>query len=417
MGEVVTEEGVLPTNDVGMMPARRLKKDKLAAKKSAKKWIWAPFSSSARSDDLQLYHWQKADVEYADYPYARFNVGLQRVTYTPHEYDRCLRDAGWTRADTDHLLQLCHQFELRWPVIADRYAPLPPRPLEQLQARYYAVAHALRDARGDGEEEAEAAPLRGSPLVRGDADARVGISLRSRDYDVAYEEKRRRQLHVSFCRSRAEEAEERALRDELKAVELESRRLKKSAKGERADSAPGGVAALAAGLPPPPQPLPRRPQPGVPFLQSHRLRVPDGAAAGLSRGMLAKLALVLGELGVPEKPTPTKLVADAYDTLRRDVVTLLSLQKLACKKEAELRQLRRHEQQRAADKKTDAKAPTSEAKKAPPPQPQGQQQQLQQQKRKAPPPPGAADAASMQAAAIAAPGAPAPPAGQKRARK
>ena len=51
--------------------------------------------------------------------------------------------------------------------------------------------------------------------------------------------------------------------------------------------------------------------------------------------------LVLEELGVPARPIPTKLSCDAYDALRRDIVTLLSLQKLATSKDLELRQMRR----------------------------------------------------------------------------
>ena len=53
----------------------------------------------------------------------------------------------------------------------------------------------------------------------------------------------RRQAHVAYCRTRAEEAEERRLRDELKAVELESRRLEE----ERARPA-GRRAAPKVGL-------------------------------------------------------------------------------------------------------------------------------------------------------------------------
>ena len=92
---------------------------------------------------------------------------------------------------------------------------------------------------------------------------------------------------------------------------------------------------------------PKRPVPGQPFLQSARLRVPEGSS-GLSKGMITKLALILEELGVPPRPTPTKLVCDAYDALRRDIVSLLSLQKLATQKEAELKALRvAYEEQRA----------------------------------------------------------------------
>lgn len=274
-------------------------------------------------------------------------------------------------------MDLCYQLDLRWPVIADRYLPVPTRPLEQLQARYYFVAHTLCELRKSSS----------GPDI-----ASLGINSRSADFDVQYEEKRRRQLHAAFCRTRSEEAEERALREELKAVELESRRLKKSAKQHaemrratvaaqqhiqpqkapdthhsqpaqahahlsaassgnqaRARESPAAHSRVAlAGSNPADATArsghlvaTRRPLPGQPYLQSARLRVPD-PPAGLSKGMLRKLALVLDELGIPPRPMPTKLVCDAYDALRRDVVLLLSMQKLANTKQAELSQLRKH---------------------------------------------------------------------------
>ena len=77
----------------------------------------------------------KKGVEFAEYPYARFNTKLERVTYTDDEYERLLADRHWTRSDTDYLITPCHRLDPRWPVIPDRYAPVPPRPLEQLQRR------------------------------------------------------------------------------------------------------------------------------------------------------------------------------------------------------------------------------------------------------------------------------------------
>ena len=138
--------------------------------------------------------------------------------------------------------------------------------------------------------------------------------------------------HVAYCRTRAEEAEERRLRDELKAVGIGDRETEETRAGparRRASRRSGLEAArLAANAIAPP----KRPQPGQPYLQSSRLKPPEGAQ-GLSKGMFTKLALVLEELGVPARPIPTKLSCDAYDALRRDIVTLLSLQKLATSKD------------------------------------------------------------------------------------
>mmetsp|Transcript_17912 Transcript_17912/g.21721 ORF Transcript_17912/g.21721 Transcript_17912/m.21721 type:complete len:423 (+) Transcript_17912:202-1470(+) len=304
-------------------------------------------------------------------------------------------------ADTDHLMELCYQLDLRWPVIVDRYSVVPGRPLEQLQARYYFVAHTLAERGLLKHKEKE---LPGALRKTADEDPAIGISIRTRDFDVSYEEKRRRQLHGAFCRTKAEEAEEKALRDELKQVELESKRLKKSTRAlaqaaaeqrrldhtARAGAQVTGVTHYTQGdtslvssqqekedqqptenvfakkeIQQRPRPVGnrqvgattvatqqhtaqrgpdiiqhRRPVPGQPFLQSARLRLPESQPGGLSHGMLTKLSLVLEELGVPNRPLPTKLACDAYDQLRRDIVTLLSLQKLANNKQIELNKLR-----------------------------------------------------------------------------
>ena len=44
------------------------------------------------------------------------------VSYTDAEYDTYLQHAEWTRQETDHLFDLCRQFECRFIVIYDRYA-------------------------------------------------------------------------------------------------------------------------------------------------------------------------------------------------------------------------------------------------------------------------------------------------------
>ena len=133
---------------------------------SARPWIWAPFSSSARSDGLMLHHWVRAKVEYPDYPYARFDVHLDPVEYPPPTgtsttdatttsslrnaqsqlqssltsprcddtssssssleakrlfYKTHLQHPNWTQTETDTLLHLCHIHELRWPIIHDKW--------------------------------------------------------------------------------------------------------------------------------------------------------------------------------------------------------------------------------------------------------------------------------------------------------
>ena len=171
------DHGTFKADQPPLAPKRKLKIDR---KKTDVEWQWAPFTNQAREDGLVLHHWQKKGVEFAEYPYARFNTKLERVTYTDDEYERLLADRHWTRSDTDYLINLCHRLDLRWPVILDRYAPVPPRPLEQLQRRYYHCAHALardryRRSRG-GRLESEG----GVPAYVDQSQA-LGISSRTRD--------------------------------------------------------------------------------------------------------------------------------------------------------------------------------------------------------------------------------------------
>lgn len=141
----------------------------------------APFTNSARSDDLVLRHWQKKREPAAqepemetdekedstlakpseEYPFAKYNVKTRVPRrYTDEEYAARLQSDEWSRQETDYLMDLVEEFDLRWVVIADRYDYQPqqptetpetattalvpsnqqPRTMEQMKARYYSVA-------------------------------------------------------------------------------------------------------------------------------------------------------------------------------------------------------------------------------------------------------------------------------------
>ena len=139
------------------------------AANSKVKWTWGTYSNSARGGDTQpFYRWNKAGIEFQDYPYARFNVQMAKLEYSDQEYAEVvapLSDSGrWTRAEDDALCRLAHAYSCRWPVIHDRWAttappsgvgsggvagaaPLPQRPAVDLQHRYCSMAQALLLAR------------------------------------------------------------------------------------------------------------------------------------------------------------------------------------------------------------------------------------------------------------------------------
>jgi DNA methyltransferase 1-associated protein 1 len=137
-------------------------------------------------------------VEYADYPYARFDVHLDPLVYSTEEYEKYLesdvdgndyvggssadglkkemelivRDKQqlqqqrhlvhskvypWTKSETDTLLDLARLYDLRWPIIIDKWrtqfanvASCQLRQIEDLQYRYYEVGMILA-ARRAGE--------------------------------------------------------------------------------------------------------------------------------------------------------------------------------------------------------------------------------------------------------------------------
>ncbi|VEU37526.1 unnamed protein product [Pseudo-nitzschia multistriata] len=135
----------------------------ISASKRARPWTWAPFASSSRTDGAVFHHWVRKNVEYTDYPYAKFDVHMDPVAYTPEEYSSHLESETWTRSETDRLMELVRTFECRWPVILDRFGaeysisttttnnnnnnPANGRTIEDLQHRYYGVAAVLSQVR------------------------------------------------------------------------------------------------------------------------------------------------------------------------------------------------------------------------------------------------------------------------------
>mmetsp|Transcript_22733 Transcript_22733/g.52191 ORF Transcript_22733/g.52191 Transcript_22733/m.52191 type:complete len:634 (+) Transcript_22733:182-2083(+) len=154
--------------------------------KLPRQWSWKAFTSSARGDGVQFRHWVRANVEYSDYPYARFDVNLNPLSYTDDEYSKYLsmseiEDFGsslgdepvsslqeqltqsnkvipWSKGETDALVELARFYDLRWSVIIDRWQtkynsddrkifPNCLRKVEDLQHRYYQIGSVLAQHR------------------------------------------------------------------------------------------------------------------------------------------------------------------------------------------------------------------------------------------------------------------------------
>ncbi|KAK3402019.1 hypothetical protein B0T20DRAFT_403203 [Sordaria brevicollis] len=173
-------------NPIAIVPEVSIfKKRRTVSRKPAAKWELKAFTNSARADDgaLVLRHWKRkpdgteggqdgsaegqesgaATAENsADKPedssFAKFNVRVSVPQYSEDQYNTNLKHPDWTKEETDYLLELAKDFDLRWPIIWDRYeyapqmpegevpdgmavVPAPkPRTMEDLKARYYEVA-------------------------------------------------------------------------------------------------------------------------------------------------------------------------------------------------------------------------------------------------------------------------------------
>ncbi|KAL1971548.1 hypothetical protein VTN31DRAFT_2169 [Thermomyces dupontii] len=155
------------------------------SKAKIRPWRMTEFTNEARSDGLVLRHWKRVTepvdrrpppddtameidgkpeeeiVKQSEpYPFAKYNIKAQVPRrYTDEEYNRHLKSDDWTREETDYLMDLVEEYDLRWVVIADRYDYKPQqtsengqgeatalvpakqyRTMEQLKARYYTVA-------------------------------------------------------------------------------------------------------------------------------------------------------------------------------------------------------------------------------------------------------------------------------------
>ncbi len=342
---------------------------------------------------------------------------MDPILYTEEEYNKYCqgteKDAEdgyerWTKGETDILLSLCKEYELRWPVIYDRYHEQLEdgvdklRTMEELQYRYYAIATTVTRARVDSAMQAELEDMAKNDgrAISSTADAVVvpistassyttapaeeatptatsssqqhapqqnmmrqamkhrivthlGTGASTREFTFQKERMRRYQLELMWNRSRREEEEEMKLREELKLIEAQLRRLKKS--GRHLMAANDGTATATSNPTVTVEgsevvdtssliesttlsfdaPFTSMGKRGVPYLQSSRLGLPI-AGGSLNKTLLKKLELTMQELKVPQRPIATKRVCDATDIAKKSILTLLTLQKIAIQREKDV---------------------------------------------------------------------------------
>ncbi|KAL8953197.1 MAG: hypothetical protein Q9222_000932 [Ikaeria aurantiellina] len=209
-------------------------------------WDLTPFSNQARKDGLVLRHWhwrddsntnvfpttpadsnaaseeqdERVPKATSDYPYAKYNVRVDRPALTEEQYNLKLKSEDWSKDETDYLMDLAYEFDLRWIIIIDRYDYRPPQPtqngdamavtlppkhrtMEDLKARYYQVA--------------AVAMTLVNPLTSM-SESEFAIHEKMTKFDPSLETKRKQFAEGMLSRSQDEIQEEEILLAELKRI-------------------------------------------------------------------------------------------------------------------------------------------------------------------------------------------------------
>ena len=185
----------------------------------------------------------KYEYQYEDeFPSEKWNVQVQILTYTDEQYESLLKSDDWTKAETDYLMELCQDYDLRWILIADRYEPgdvprhgtsttaieetgdamvldsaidgqnIPPltpttqypsRTMESLKSRYYTIAAKLFELR-----------VPPSNMTQDE----FSLLEKMRNFDAKTESSRKALVEKMFERTKDEADEEKVLLDELSRI-------------------------------------------------------------------------------------------------------------------------------------------------------------------------------------------------------
>ncbi|CAN0870865.1 SWR1-complex protein 4 [Linum grandiflorum] len=295
-------------------------------------WQWLPFTSSARKDSLQLYHWGRVVngvPPTGDYSFAKYNKSVEAIKYTDEEYQQHLTDPvgtrhsciailtsamlSWTKQETDQLFDLCEQFGLRFVIVADRFPS--SRTMEELKDRYYTASRSILLARASNP-----ADVSGHPLVK------VRSSCSSFPQILA-EAKKITEARIA-ARGTDESVTPVAENDfvETTVNHDESVMPPSNVRFAPSDLVIADTASTLASL----RMLPV-------YLRSYALEQMVQQASSISGiRTIKRVEQTLHDLRITLKPkVPTKAVCGEHLELRKEILTLLNLQKQLQYKEAE----------------------------------------------------------------------------------
>lgn len=304
-------------------------------------WEWLAFTNSARKDNLQLYHWVRVvngTPPTGDYSFAKYNKSVDVVKYTDEEYEKHLTDPAWTKEETDQLFDLCERFDLRFVVIADRFSS--SRSVEELKNRYYSVSRAVLIARAPSP-----ADISGHPLVK-------------EPYNISQEIERKRALSMVLSQTKHQERKDAEVLSEAKKIS-ESRMAAKAAQDAElpvtssispegvektttpVDTASPSNLQVSAGVAPLMSMADNAAAAAASlrmlrvYLRTYALdQMVQAASSSAGLRTIKRVEQFLQELKVNLKPkVPTKAVCAEHLELRKEILTLLNLQKLLQNKE------------------------------------------------------------------------------------
>uniref|UniRef100_A0A023EXH5 DNA methyltransferase 1-associated protein 1 n=1 Tax=Triatoma infestans TaxID=30076 RepID=A0A023EXH5_TRIIF len=306
--------------------------------KNVRPWKWMPFTNTARTDNAVFHHWRRVSDEGKEYPFARFNKKVQIPTYSDSEYASYLANDSWTRAETDHLFDLCRRFDLRFGIMADRWdqSKFSKRSIEDLKERYYGICSAL-------------AKIKTGP----------GLTPEMRNYvfDAEHERKRKEQLARLYSRTKEQVEEEQMLQNELR--KIEARKKERDKKTQDLQKLITAVDIQAGEMRRPGRVPKRRLAPttrpkmdslsgeitsikfpdlkgsGV-YLRSQRMKLP----ANIGQKKIKAIEQLLVEMSIEANPTPTEEICQHFNELRSDLLLLHELRTAMSSCEFELQSLR-----------------------------------------------------------------------------
>ncbi|KAL8694562.1 MAG: hypothetical protein Q9218_000818 [Villophora microphyllina] len=209
-------------------------------------WEMTPFHNQARTDSLILKHWhvredhnttafpttpadsnaaseeqdERIPKSSSDYIFAKYNIHVDRHIYNEEEYNTKLTSQDWTKDETDYLVNLAYELDLRWIIIWDRYDYQPPQPAQDGDTMAVTVTHkhrTMEDLKARYYQVAATAMALVNPLTSM-SESEFAIHEKMIKFDPALETKRKQFAEAMLSRSQDEIQEEEVLLSELKRI-------------------------------------------------------------------------------------------------------------------------------------------------------------------------------------------------------